>query len=143
MYIHAAAVADALKRTSDRVALAGGKNFQKPTLDYGLQGAPPCFVTCDANNQDRFYDCANCPYMRAVPTGSGTLGSPPTETGRGKDEPLQRFLGGIPSGRYEPASGQATLSGIAVETDDATGLARRVSPVRLGGRLEEARPAFW
>ena len=31
--------------------------------------------------------------------------------------------------------GAATLCGLAVETDDATGLARRVAAVRLGGRL--------
>jgi len=30
-----------------------------------------------------------------------------------------------------------------VETHDATGLAQRIGAVRLGGRLEEARPAFW
>jgi hypothetical protein len=39
--------------------------------------------------------------------------------------------------------GKATLCAVAVETDDATGLARRIGAVRLGGRLEEARPAFW
>ena len=44
---------------------------------------------------------------------------------------------------FEPAIGPATLCAIAVETDDATGLARRVGAVRLGGRLEEAKPAFW
>lgn len=85
-------IADALKRTSDRVAMnavKGGKNFQKPTFDYGLQGAPPCFVTCDASNQDRFYDCANCPYMRVVQAGQGLIGSPPTEPSRSRDEPLQ------------------------------------------------------
>ena len=82
-------IADALKRTSDRVALKAGKNFQKPTFDYGLQGAPPCFVTCDANNQDRFYDCANCPYMRVIPAGMATIGSPTSEKQRGHDEPVQ------------------------------------------------------
>jgi hypothetical protein len=30
-----------------------------------------------------------------------------------------------------------------VETDDATGLALRIAPVRAGGRLEPAVPAFW
>jgi hypothetical protein len=35
------------------------------------------------------------------------------------------------------------LCGIAVETDDATGLATKVGAVRLGGILEQARPAFW
>ena len=46
-------------------------------------------------------------------------------------------------GKFEPAMGPATLCGLALETDDATGLARRVAAVRLGGRLEQARPAFW
>ncbi len=63
--------------------------------------------------------------------------------GMGKDEPLNRFTRKIAGARFEPATGEATLCGIAVETDDATGLARRVAAVRLGGRLEEARPAFW
>jgi calcineurin-like phosphoesterase len=33
------------------------------------------------------------------------------------------------------------LSGVFVETDDATGLAQRVEPVRLGGLLAPALPA--
>ena len=60
-----------------------------------------------------------------------------------KDEPLGRFLRKIPQGKFEPANGPATLCALAVETDDATGLARRVAAVRLGGKLEETRPAFW
>lgn len=82
-------IADALKRVSDRVALSSGKNFQKPTFDYGLQGAPPCFISCDRSSNDRFYDCANCPWMRAIPAGITAYGSPPSEPGRGGDEPLQ------------------------------------------------------
>jgi calcineurin-like phosphoesterase len=39
--------------------------------------------------------------------------------------------------------GPATLCGLALETEDATGLASRVAAVRLGGRLEETRPGFW
>jgi hypothetical protein len=30
-----------------------------------------------------------------------------------------------------------------VETDDTTGAAIRVGAVRLGGRLEQAKPQFW
>jgi hypothetical protein len=62
--------------------------------------------------------------------------------GMTKDEPLQRFLRKISSGRFEPASGPATLCGLAVETD-GKGLAHRLAAVRLGPRLEEARPVFW
>jgi metallophosphoesterase (TIGR00282 family) len=63
--------------------------------------------------------------------------------GMTKDEPIGRFLRRIPSGKFEPALGPATLCAIAVETDGATGLAARVAAVRFGGRLEEARPPFW
>jgi len=63
--------------------------------------------------------------------------------GMEKDEPLTRFLRKIPSARFEPASGPATLCAIAVETDPSTGLAARVGAVRLGGCLEPATPAFW
>jgi hypothetical protein len=30
-----------------------------------------------------------------------------------------------------------------VETDDRTGLAVAIAPIRLGGRLEPAWPEFW
>jgi metallophosphoesterase (TIGR00282 family) len=63
--------------------------------------------------------------------------------GMQKEEPLNRFLRKVPGSRFEPADGAATLCGIAVETDDKSGLAKKVAPVRLGGILEQTRPAFW
>ena len=63
--------------------------------------------------------------------------------GMQKDEPMNRFVRRIPSARFEPAMGEATLCAVAVETDDATGLARQIGAVRLGGRLEQAQPSFW
>src|SRR6201995_3991841 len=79
----------------------------------------------------------------AYMTDAGMTGDYDSIIGMQKDEPLHRFVTGIPSGRFEPAFGVATLSGVAVETDDATGLALRIAPVRAGGRLEQARPGFW
>ena len=76
-------------------------------------------------------------------TDAGMTGDYDSVIGVGKEEPLRRFLTKLPSGRYEPAAGPATLCGVAVETDDGTGLARRVAPVRIGGRLSQARPEFW
>jgi metallophosphoesterase (TIGR00282 family) len=73
----------------------------------------------------------------------GMTGDYDSVIGMVKDEPLNRFLRRIATSRFEPAMGAATLCALAVETDDATGLARRIGAVRLGGRLEEARPAFW
>ena len=58
------------------------------------------------------------------------------------DEPLNRFLTGIPTGRFTPAEGEATICGVAVETDATTGLTTRLSPVRIGGTLSQALPEF-
>jgi len=73
----------------------------------------------------------------------GMTGDYDSVIGMNKDEPLNRFVRRIGAARLEPALGPATLCGVAVETDDATGLARRIGAVRLGGRLEGARPTFW
>jgi hypothetical protein len=76
-------------------------------------------------------------------TDAGMTGDYDSIIGMIKEEPLRRFTTGIPSGRFEASGGVATLSGVAVETDDATGLAVRIAPVRIGGRLAPALPEFW
>jgi 2',3'-cyclic-nucleotide 2'-phosphodiesterase len=73
----------------------------------------------------------------------GMTGDYDSVIGMNKEEPLSRFLTKISGARFEPAVGEATLCALAVETDDASGLAQRIAAVRLGGRLEEARPQFW
>ena len=83
------------------------------------------------------------PQGTAFMSDVGMTGDYDSVIGMDKNEPLARFLRKIPNARFEPALGAATLCALAVETDDATGLARRVGAVRLGGRLEEARPKFW
>lgn len=74
---------------------------------------------------------------------AGMTGDYDSVIGVQKEEPIRRFLTKLPSGRFEPASGPATLCGLAVEIDDGTGLAVKVGPVRLGGRLSQALPDFW
>jgi calcineurin-like phosphoesterase len=60
-----------------------------------------------------------------------------------KDEPMRRFLQKTPGVRLEPATGAGALAGLAVETDDRSGLATRVAAVRLGAHLDETWPHFW
>jgi len=60
--------------------------------------------------------------------------------GNDKEEPLRRFTTRISGGRYKPASGPATICGVFVETHPGTGLARRIEPIRLGGRLSQHVP---
>ena len=63
--------------------------------------------------------------------------------GMARDEPIRRFLQKTPGSRLEAASGEGALCGLAVETDDRTGLSLRVAAVRLGPKVEESWPAFW
>jgi 2',3'-cyclic-nucleotide 2'-phosphodiesterase len=79
----------------------------------------------------------------AFQSDAGMTGDYDSVIGMVKDEPISRFLRRIPSSKFEVATGPATLCGLAIETDDATGLAVRVAAVRLGARLEEALPRFW
>lgn len=73
-------------------------------------------------------------------TDAGMCGDYDSVIGMEKLEPLRRFITGMSSTRFEPAGGEATLSGVYVETDDRTGKATRIAMVRQGGRLQQAGP---
>jgi len=87
--------------------------------------------------------------LRILPGGTaftsdvGMTGDYNSVIGMARDEPLQRFLRRIPAARFEPALGPATLCGVGVETDAASGFATRIGAVRVGGCLEPAAPSFW
>jgi metallophosphoesterase (TIGR00282 family) len=76
----------------------------------------------------------------AYQTDAGACADYDSVIGNQKDEPLRRFTTKISGGRFKPAEGPATVCGVFVETDPATGLARRVEPIRVGGRLAETIP---
>jgi metallophosphoesterase (TIGR00282 family) len=103
-----------------RVSLVVGTHTHVPTADHQILSGGTAYMT-----------------------DAGMTGDYDSVIGMQKEEPVRRFTTGIPSGRFEPAFGPATLSGVAVETDDKTGLASRIAPVRLGGRLSQAVPEFW
>jgi len=121
--IHAEATSEkqAMGHFADgRVSLVVGTHTHAPTADHQILPGGTAFMS-----------------------DVGMTGDYNSVIGMAKEEPINRFVRKIPSFKFEPALGPATLCAIAVETDDATGLARRIAPVRLGGRLEEARPAMW
>jgi calcineurin-like phosphoesterase len=106
--------------TDGRASLVVGTHTHAPTADDRVLPAGTAFVSDVGMTAD--YDSI---------------------IGMNKDEPLNRFLRKLPGAKFEASNGPATLCGLAVETDDATGLARKVGAVRLGGILQEARPSFW
>lgn len=78
----------------------------------------------------------------AYQSDAGMTGCYDSVIGMDKEEPLKRFLTKVPGGRMTPATGEATLCGLAVETDDKTGLATKLAPIRVGGRLQPVLPDF-
>lgn len=70
----------------------------------------------------------------------GMCGDYDSVIGMAKGPATVRFWTKMPGEHLAPADGEPTLCGVFVETDDATGLALRISPVRQGGRLSQAMP---
>ena len=85
-------------------------------------------------------DAQILPGGTAYQTDAGACCDYDSVIGNQKEEPLRRFTTRISGGRYRPAEGPATVCGVFVETHPGTGLARRVEPIRLGGRLSEHVP---
>ncbi len=103
-----------------RVSLVVGTHTHAPTSDHRVLTGGTAFMS-----------------------DAGMCGDYDSVLGMQKEESMRRFLQKTPGPRMEPALGEGTLSGIAVETDDRTGLASRVAAVRLGPVLDEAWPLFW
>ncbi|WGM38016.1 TIGR00282 family metallophosphoesterase [Caulobacter sp. NIBR1757] len=85
-------------------------------------------------------DAQILPGGTAYQTDAGACADYNSVIGNDKEEPLRRFTTKISQGRYRPAEGEATVCGVYVETDDRTGLAKRIEPIRIGGRLKETVP---
>jgi 2',3'-cyclic-nucleotide 2'-phosphodiesterase len=65
----------------------------------------------------------------------GMCGDYDSVIGMKKDVAVQRFIRKVPGERLSPADGEGTLCAVLVESDDKTGLARSIRPIRVGGRL--------
>ena len=85
-------------------------------------------------------DAQILPRGTAFQADAGMCGDYNSVIGMDKEEPLRRFITGMGKGRFTPAMGEATLSGLFVETDDKTGKAVDVHMVRVGGRLQAQGP---
>ncbi len=80
-------------------------------------------------------DARIMPGGTAYMTDAGMCGDYDSIIGMEKAEPITRFTTRIPSGRFGPAMGPATICGALIEIDNATGLALSIEPVREGAPL--------
>ena len=100
-----------------RVSLVVGTHTHAPTADHRI-----------------------LPGGTAFQADAGMCGDYDSVIGMGKEGATARFVRKMPGERLQPADGEATLCGLLVETDDRTGLALTVAPLRLGGALSPAMP---
>jgi len=85
-------------------------------------------------------DAQILPKGTAYQTDAGMCGDYDSVIGMKKEPAILKFTRKLPGEKLSPAEGPGTLCGVFVETDDRTGLARRIEPVRLGGRLAPSLP---
>ena len=100
-----------------RVSLVVGTHSHVPTADHQI-----------------------LPGGTAYLSDAGMTGDYDSVIGMRKDAAVSRFLRRMPGERLVPSEGEATIAGLFCVTDDRTGLATQVAPLRLGGRLAETVP---
>jgi calcineurin-like phosphoesterase len=86
-------------------------------------------------------DAQILPGGTAYQTDAGMCGDYDSVIGMKKEAAIQRFVRKMPGERLSPAEGEGTLCGVFAEIADGTGLARRIAPVRVGGRLIATLPS--
>jgi metallophosphoesterase (TIGR00282 family) len=85
-------------------------------------------------------DALILPGGTAYLSDTGMCGNYDSVIGMDKAASVRRFVTRVPDKKPQVAEGEATLCGAFIVTDDATGLATRIEPVRLGGRLAQHVP---
>lgn len=76
------------------------------------------------------------PKGTAFQTDAGMTGDYNSVIGFKPEIPIQRFTRKFSLEKLIPGDGEGTLCGTFIETDDATGHAKAIQPIRIGGRLQ-------
>ncbi len=82
------------------------------------------------------------PQGTAYLSDAGMCGVYDSVLGMDKDEPVNRFVSRVNGSRFSPVTGEAAISGVVIEVDDGSGLARNISPLRLGPDIRQFEPDF-
>jgi metallophosphoesterase (TIGR00282 family) len=117
----------------------GEASSEKMAMGHWLDGRASLVVGTHTHTPTA--DTMILPGGTAYQTDAGMCGDYDSVIGMGKVAAVTKFIRKMPGERLAPAEGEATICGVFVETDDATGLARRAEPLRLGGRLIATVPS--
>ena len=72
----------------------------------------------------------------AYQTDIGMCGDYDSVIGMNKENSIKKFLKDKTATKHFPALGEATMSGLLIEADEKTGLAKKILPILIGGALE-------
>jgi calcineurin-like phosphoesterase len=111
---------------------------EKAALAYTVDGRASMVV--GSHSHVPTADTRILPRGTAFQTDAGMCGNYDSIIGMEKEVAIARFVTKMRTERLEPADGEGSLCAMFVETDDKTGLAKRASPVRIGGALAAIVP---
>lgn len=108
---------------------------EKMSLAHYLDGRVSCIIgththtpTADAQILDK---------GTSIQTDAGMCGDYNSVIGVKSSSPIYKFTRKLPGEKFSPSEGTGTLCGVFIETEDKTGLCKKINPIRLGPRLAE------
>lgn len=111
----------------------GEASSEKMAMAHYLDGRISCVVGTHTHIPTA--DAQILPNGTAYQTDAGMSGDYNSVIGMRIEVPIQRFTRKFSIDKLSPADGDGCVCGIFVETDDKTGLAKSIRPVRKGARL--------
>lgn len=111
----------------------GEASSEKMAMAHYLDGRISCVVGTHTHIPTA--DAQVLPKGTAYQTDAGMTGDFNSVIGMRIEVPIQRFTRKFSIDKLSPADGDGCVCGIFVETDDKTGLAKSIVPVRKGARL--------
>lgn len=111
----------------------GEASSEKMAMAHYLDGRISCVVGTHTHIPTA--DAQIFPKGTAYQTDAGMTGDFNSVIGMRTEVPIQRFTRKFSIDKLSPADGDGCVCGIFVETDDKTGLAKSIVPVRKGARL--------
>jgi len=116
----------------------GETTSEKMSMAHYMDGKVSCVIGTHTHAPTA--DAQVLPSGVAYMSDAGMTGDYVSVIGVDKDIAMNRFVKKMPGERFRPANGEATLCGALIVTNDETGKAKSIEPIRIGGALHPEWP---